>query len=76
MPGAAGGVAARLGSVTLVGAVVAAVEAPAGAAAGGFSARATSEPVTQSAAIAGKSPTRVKTAVFLIIPQSPKAPAS
>jgi hypothetical protein len=49
---------------------------PAGAVAGGVSALATSEPVTQSAAIAGSSPTRVKTAVFLIIPRSPKAPAS
>ena len=48
-----------------------------GVVAGGGSRRcATSEPVTQSAAIAGRSPTRARTAVFLIIPQSPKAPAS
>jgi hypothetical protein len=67
-----------LGSSTLAGDGVGAAAAglPAGAAGGGFSALATSEPVTQSAAIAGRSPTRVRTAVFLIIPQSPKAPAS
>ncbi len=67
-----------LGSSTLVGdgVVAAAAGVPAGAAGGGFSALATSEPVTQSAAIAGRSPTRVNTAVILIIPQSPKAPAS
>jgi hypothetical protein len=66
--------ALMLGSSTLAGdgGAAAAAAGPAGADGGGFSARATSEPVTQSAAIAGRSPTRVRTAVILIIPQSPK----
>ena len=55
--GATGGVGARLGSVTWASAARCAVAdvGPAGAAAGGVSALATSEPVTHSAAIAGKS---------------------
>jgi hypothetical protein len=71
--GTTGGVAARLGSVTCAsdaGRPVALV-VPAGAAAGEVSALATSELVTQNAAIAGRNPTRVRTAVFLIIPRSP-----
>lgn len=77
-----------LGSGTCAGAAAGAVAVVAGAAGAGwlwvawaaggvgagFSARAATEPETHSAAIAGKSPARVETAFFIVIPRSPIAP--